>query len=863
MTVLPHDGAGYDELFDQDGGVRESWKELAEDFMNADRDSVRRLQSRIRLLVDNHGITPDDDGVGAPSIPARWKIDAVPLVVAADEWDRLEAGFVQRSRLLDAILTDLYGPMTLVRSGAIPARIVFGHAGYVRAAHGITVPGRHQLFFHGLDIARAEDGTFRAVRDHTQSPAGAGYAMANRRVMARALPGMYEKVGPRPLSSFVQSMRLAAAEAAPAGTEDPLVVVLSPHTRSGAAFDQAYLATLLGFPLVESADLVVRDGYVWMRSLGNLERVDVIVRRVDAELVDPLDLRPSSRSGVVGLVEVLRRGAVTVVNTLGSGVLESPALPRWLPGLCRHLLGEDLLLPSAPSFWGGDRSELSHLLVNAEAMVFRTVRGGPPIVPAELGAAERENLLDLVRAEPERWVGQTTVDPAYAPTAGDSGRIDLAPAGVRLFGVAQRVGFTPMPGGLGIAVAPAVRAERVRSGAKDVWIRLEQRVASTDTREGGERESDQLPTYATTTTDLTISPRVLTELFWMGRFAERAEGMARLMMAVGEKYRDYSLRPWQAGGESLPILLETVVAVGAADSTRPLQDGSDGYLEGRPDLAGALRRVQTEFHALTGDAGLEGSLAHSMKGVEQAARAVRGQLSGDIWAVLGMVERALGQVDGDVGDGSLLWEAQSAVLAGTLALSGIAAESLVRDTGWHVMGIGKRIERASTLTTLVASILRHRAGSATERALIESLLVATESAVVYRRRNRTFRPAAVAELLLFDLRNPRSLAFQLDALRSHLAALPDASGSSTAERLVDDMINIVRRADPVRLEAVDATGTRENLGKLTTEVHGQLRELSEVMLKGQLSLPGGTQPLWGSATVWTSTSAGESGGVPA
>jgi uncharacterized circularly permuted ATP-grasp superfamily protein/uncharacterized alpha-E superfamily protein len=860
MSLAPHDGGGYDELFGRDGAVREPWAELAEDFAGSGPDAVRRLQSRIRLLVDNHGITYNPlDGSDVPTAPPRWEVDAVPLVVAADEWEHLEAGFVQRSRLLDAVLADLYGPMTLVRSGAVPARTVFGHPGYVRAAHGITVPGRHQLFLHGLDVGRGADGTFHALRDHTQSPAGAGYAMADRRVIARAMPGIYETVGPRPLSSFAQSMRLAAIDAAPAGTEDPLVVVLSPRTRSEAAFDQAYLATVLGFPLVESADLVVRDGHVWMRSLGNLERVDVIVRRVDADLTDPLDLRPDSRSGVVGLVEVLRRGAVTVVNTLGSGILENPVLTRLLPDLCRRLLGEDLHLPSAPTFWGGDRSELSHILANASSMVLREVRGGSPVVAAELGDADREAVLDRVRAEPDRWVGQIVPDPSYAPAADGSGGVVLAPVGMRLFSVAQRVGYTPMAGGLGTSLVPgAERGDRRHAGAKDVWVRLAQRTGSTEAGDGADRErdGDALPVYAATTSDLMTSPRALTELFWMGRFAERAEGTARLMIAVGEKYRDYRLRPWLAGGGSLPILLDTVLRV--ADADHYPADGFDRGADSDP-VADQVR-VRSEFRSLTADRNRDGSLAHAVRGVEQAARAVRGQLSNDIWAVLGSVERVLGQVAADpVDDGSVLFEAQSAVLGGMLALSGVAAESLVRDTGWHVMDIGKRIERASTLVALVESTLRRATDAATERAVIDSLLVATESAVVYRRRNRSIRPAAVAELLLFDVKNPRSLAFQLEALRANLAALPDASGASRAERLVEDMINTVRRVDPARLESVDATGSRKELGELTTTVRALLRELSDVMLKGQLSLPGGTQPLWGSGTARSAAQ----GGVPA
>ena len=274
----------------------------------------------------------------------RWHLDALPLVISSADWDTLEAGLVQRSRLLDAVLTDLYGPRRSITSGVLPPPLLFAHPGYVRAARGIEVPGRHQLFLHGCDISRARDGSFLVNADWTQAPSGAGYALADRRVVAHAIPDLYERIGPRPASPWAQALRLALIDAAPESAEEPVVVVLSPGIHSETAFDQAYLASVLGFPLVESADLVVRDGKLWMRSMGTLKRVDVVLRRVDADYADPLDLRADSRLGVVGLVEVLRRGAVTVVNTLGSGVLESPGLLRFLPELAERLLGETPLL---------------------------------------------------------------------------------------------------------------------------------------------------------------------------------------------------------------------------------------------------------------------------------------------------------------------------------------------------------------------------------------------------------------------------------------------------------------------------------------------------------------------------------------
>src|ERR1700739_1185927 len=322
-------GIGYDEFFDTDGNVRPAWAELANTVAERGRTGLNQLSSLVHSLIDNDGITytevdPTRDGAtSGHSLERPWSLDTLPVVISAADWEVLEAGLVQRSRLLDAVLADLYGARSLLTEGLIPPELVFGHPGYVRSASGIEVPGPHQLFMHACHASRLPDGGFQVNADWTQAPSGAGYALADRRVIAHAVPDLYERIAPRPTTPFAQALRLALIDAAPRRAHAPVVVVLSPGIFSETAFDQAYLATLLGFPLVESADLVVRHGKLWMRSLGTLKRVDVVFRRVDATYADPLDLRADSRLGVVGLVEAQHRGTVTVVNTLGSGILES------------------------------------------------------------------------------------------------------------------------------------------------------------------------------------------------------------------------------------------------------------------------------------------------------------------------------------------------------------------------------------------------------------------------------------------------------------------------------------------------------------------------------------------------------------
>lgn len=848
-------GTGYDEFVDAAGVVRPAWQEVADCVRDRGRDGLDRLRSAVRRLVDNDGITYiqvdhngdaiiNGDGTG---VPGPWQLDALPLVISAADWDTLEAGLVQRSRLLDAVLTDLYGARRSITDGVLPPQLLFAHPGYVRAARGIQVPGRHQLFLHGCDIGRSASGEFQVNADWTQAPSGAGYALADRRVVAHAIPELYEQIAPRPASPWAQALRLALVDAAPESAEEPVVVVLSPGIYSETAFDQAYLAGVLGFPLVESADLVVRDGKLWMRSMGTLKRVDVVLRRVDAEYADPLDLRADSRLGVVGLVEALRRGAVTVVNTLGSGVLESPGLLRFLPELAASLLGEKPLLETAPLYWGGIDVERSHLLAKLSSLLIKPVTGGEPIVGPELSARQIDALTSRIEANPWQWVGQELPQFSSAPSDFLPEGLSSSSVGMRFFTVAQHSGYAPMIGGLGYLVAPGTAAYRLNTvAAKDIWVRTPARVtaekipAATPVELPTQADTAELPALVTSSPTHEISsPRVLSDLFWIGRYAERAENMARLLTVTRERYHEYRYRRAMAGSECVPVLLTALGRITGTDT------GASG------DYAEMVATAPTTLWSLTADRYRSGSLAQSVERLSLAARSVRDQMSNDTWMVLSALERALGhaadtppdsQAEGD----AFLSSTSALALSSMLALSGVAAESMVHDVGWTMMDIGKRIERGLALTALLRATLTTARLPDAEQTITESTLVACESLVIYRRRNPgMISVAGVAELVLFDAENPRSLVYQLDRLRTNLKSLPGSSGSSRPERIIDDIAIRLRRIEPTDLEEVTATGAREELEGLLTDIHRDLRELSGVITSTHLSLPGGMQPLWG------------------
>jgi uncharacterized circularly permuted ATP-grasp superfamily protein/uncharacterized alpha-E superfamily protein len=833
------DPAGHDEFVDRNGEVRPGWSELAEVVGERGALGLDRLADTVTALVDRDGISyiaVDENGDEGDAAPRPWHLDSLPLLIAPEDWAKLESGVAQRSRMLDAVLADLYGPLRAVTEGVLPPQLLFAHPGYLRAARGIQIPGGHQLFLHACDVSRDPSGTFVVNADWTQSPSGAGFALADRRVVAHAAPDLFERFGPRPNAPFAQTLRLALLEAAPEAAEDPVVVLLSPGIYSETAFDQAYLASVLGFPLVESADLVVRDGKLWMRSLGTLERVDVVLRRVDAEYTDPLDLRSDSRLGVVGLVEAQRRGTVTVVNTLGSGILESPGLLRFLPELAQQLLGETPLLSSAPMYWGGLDAERSHLLTHVSSLLIKPTVGGRTIVGPSLSADQREKLAARISAAPWQWVGQELPQFSSAPAALLPGKLTPVSVGMRLFSVSQHGGYAPMVGGLGYVLADGPGAYDLRTvAAKDVWVRPPTRAQAEPTFKP--TRPVPLSVVKRSGTRGVSSPRVLSDLFWLGRYAERAESMARLLTVTRERCHEFRHRPAAEGSECVPVLVSALGALTGTDA-------------GGPDLVAAAPRT---LRALTIDRGRPGSLAQSVERLGQAARSVRDQMSNDTWMVLGGVERILAQLarqrpDAAVSpvDDTALASAHARTLSGMLALSGVMAESVVRDVDWTMIDIGKRIERALWLTTLLRSTLATVHSQSADRTIIESVLVACESSVIYLRRNvGTFSVAAVADLVLFETENPRSLVYQLERLRANLRALPGASGSSRPARLVEEISTRLRRLDPGDLDQVTATGERTELAELLDGIHHGLRELSAVITTTQLSLPGAMQPLGG------------------
>ena len=823
---------------------------------------LARARDATDLLLAEHGVTY---GTDAPDGGRPWLLDPAPVIVDETEWSRLDAALVQRAELLDAVLQDVYGARRLLTDDLLPPTVVLGHPGFLRAVDGLRMPGGRELVLTATDLVRDTGGGWCAVGDRTQAPSGAGYAMEDRRVVAQVMAGVYRQAPIQRLGPFFQAMRLALRDVAPGGVEQPHVVLLTSGPASETAFDQAYLASMLGLPLVEGSDLLVREGRVWMRGLDGLERVDVILRRVDAEWCDPLDLRTGSRLGVPGLVRAVRHGNVSIVNPLGSSVLESPALLAYLPRLARTVLDQDLALPSAPTWWCGDATARQHVLTRMTDLVLLPVTrgtGAGAVLGWTLSHRERTELAARIEAEPWAWVGQEAVRPA-GPVVDESelgvGSEQPAAAAssgpraavLRTYAVGHGSSYTVMAGGLARVADDHVVSSATGATAKDVWVLAAH--ADSEAPAADEAPTDVVSPRRPATG---ISPRTAENLYWMGRYAERAEDQVRVLRVVVDRWDDFHRRPASVGGRALTVLIDALTA--DVDPGSPQSDEHHASLFGdHPRTAGDGTPA---FRALVLDPSTPGTVARSVRRLAAAAAAVRDQLSTDTFIPLARIERALRDErarsrsrsrSAETLDLGASTDAQTVtvglrpaldrVLEGLLAVAGISAEGLVRDVGWQFLDAGRRVERAQHLVESLLATLVDRRPRGVERLVVDSVLLTQESAITFRRRYQSDGGVAeVLDLLLLDPSNPRSLQYQVERLREDLAAVPGPA----PEHLLSDVVDLLSELDPATAATtVGDDGRRTRLAETLDSILWRLRAASDEIERVHFVRPAPSRPL--------------------
>lgn len=739
-----------DAFMDASGNPRAAWTRVLDRLGDlTEVDIAARFVSAVRHIRDT-GISYRIYG---DKRDHAWPLGSLPFVVEAADWKALSAGIIERAELMEAILADVYGPNRLVADGLLPAAVVAGSPEFMRPLAGIAPPGGRFLKLYAADVTRGPDGRWQVLADRTQSPSGPGYALENRMVLTRAFPDLYTDLHVERLAPFFQAMRQGLALGAQ--RSDPRICLLTSGPFSSTYVEQAVLARYLGLLLVEGDDLVMQDGALHVRTVSGLKRADALWRRIDSDYVDPLELNPGSRLGVPGLIEALRNASLVIGNIPGSGILESGALAAYLPGIARRLTGSDLRLSGPRTWWCGDPDSLAHVHENLDALTLRPVATPPKgmardaiMGPLAFGV-DRERVVAALRDRPFDYVAQERAPLATTPgwdRTGGALHLVPRPFALRVFAAMTPEGWRVMPGGFcRISERADVDPIEMRAGIKaaDVWILSDGPVESVPLNQPAAQKVRRIAGH--------LPSRAADNLFWFGRYVERAEAVIRLVVA-------------HLGSVGAAVSADIASDARSPTSLRIRALLDDWGAISAPDLpTAALAR-----EALSGRDNFGSALSHSLSARANAA-ILRERLSGEAWRVLADLKDLL-----DIGEARAYSEAELVGLAerglGLIAaLAGLAQENMNRTAGWHFVDLGRRIERVIN----TCSFATHFAGDAATAEDLGVMLSLCDSHIAFGARY--MQGAAldpVRDMVLLDPFNPRSAAFQIAAIERHLTDLP-------------------------------------------------------------------------------------------
>jgi uncharacterized circularly permuted ATP-grasp superfamily protein/uncharacterized alpha-E superfamily protein len=756
----------WDELRAADGTLRSPWQRFfaASAALRSDPAAafVRHraaIAQQIRADGVTHNLHADAAGKGMSARP--WSLEALPLIVEPAEWAVIERGVIQRAQLLAHMLADVYGPQRLLREALLPPALIFRHSGYLRPLHGVTPPCGMHLHIAAFDVARGLHGRWWVVSQRTQSPSGLGYVLHNRLIMSRLYPEAFRELQVQHIATsyrrLLDTVQQQAAEVALRLGDGhlPRVALLTPGPYSETYFEHAYLARYLGLPLVEGADLTARGERLFLRTVEGLEPVHGLIRRLDDDYCDPLELRPDSALGVAGLVQIKRAGNLVLANALGSGFLESSAVQGFLPRICETLLGEPLLLPSLATWWCGEAAAWSAVRNDLPGRVLRAAFDRSSEGARRIAAEDVAVLQARIDADPDAFTVQAHVAPSRAPLPLADGSLAGRPAMLRVYAIADSAGrWHVLPGALTRVATRAPLSVSMQQGGTslDTWVIT-----------GGPVDSFSMLTPQLSVDDLAarrapLASRAGENLFWLGRYTERTEQAVRLLRAA--------LNLIDGDEEVPPLLLGALSRLAEHTGLVP---------EGTPGAERSPRLFERSLLATLGDRS-QGAIGANLDAMARCAGVLRDRLSPDQW---GLVRHMADDLWVHLGaSGTVPSTAQCLPALHGLALqlaaeTGAQTDRMTRDHGWRLLSVGRLIERLSGMATAMRELIDTidpRGGSAAASSLLLDLF---DSGITFRARYQRHEDLlGLADLLVLDDTNPRAFAGTLRRLRTELGKLP-------------------------------------------------------------------------------------------
>ncbi len=822
----------FDEWIAPDGRPKPHWEPFIEclSLLSSDDQKLRAdaLNRLVRETGIAHDIFADPDLQNQP-----WQVDLIPLIIESTQWQWLEAALVQRARLMNAILADVYGPQNTLISGEIPPCLMYADNGFLRPCHSIAHTDGH-VRFYAVDLIRDRDGQWRAIDSHAETPGGVGFALANRVVYTHVAAEMFRSCNAVRLATFFDDLRGDIARRA--NRDDPRVALLTPGPHHDDYFSHTYLARYLGYELVEGADLRVIRNRVYLKTLEGLKEVDVLVRCIDGAIADPLELDPSGFLGSAGLVQATRLRPGLVTNALGSGLAENRALGSLLPKLCRSLLGEDLMLHDAPRYWLGEASARQRVLHDLDGYVIRPARDGTGRPgrasaaqnAAELSANDRAKLKADVELKGSTLVAEPIGSGAATTPSWTSQGLRPEPYAVRLFVAAVgRDDYVVMPGGLSMTLnrPDSVSMISPEGRSRDVWVLSDQPPVP---------HVSLWPTciehVRVQRTSRGLQSRVADNLFWLGRYCERTDWVMRTLRSALSRVSEDSGGPEHIG--SVRAALNLIVSKDTHLRCSDVPDHDSTQVE---QIVGDL--IVPAQHAY----GLRTLLDHMLR----VASLTRDRLPLEAWRSLNHLHERCSWPTGQPAPGNataleLLEEGIQALAA----FSGLMMENMTRNFGWRFLDLGRRLERSVNTAELLQAFFSNRLDDEELNGRLLLTLELADSFITYRSRYRMSPVLSlVLDLLLADESNPRSTAFQLIAIREHLEALPRAAtdrGRSEEQRQALALLTQVQLADVGTIASVGKNGRRNTLISVLEQQVSGLPELSEMITRRYFNLTDST-----------------------
>jgi uncharacterized circularly permuted ATP-grasp superfamily protein/uncharacterized alpha-E superfamily protein len=805
------DIAGFDELFESGGGMRPHWRGLLQGLASLpdhERDlRVSRLARRVRETGIAYDIFADPT-----TSSQRWALDLAPIIISAREWRMLETALIQRARLFDAFLNDIYGEQAVLRRGLVPSELIFSDPAYLLPGRGI-LPDAGGLTFYAADLARAADGSWQVIDNHSETLAGIGFALANRVVHTHVAGDLFNACNARRLAPYFQELQAALVRHS--GRENARVALMTPGPHHEDYFSHAYIARYLGFLLVEGQDLKTRGGQIYLKTLEGLKELDLVVRCISGQTSDPLELDPTGLVGPSGLLAVCRQSPRLVLNAIGTALAQNRGLGPYMPELARQMLGEELLLADAPRRWLGDVAARAEVFENPERFKIRkaqegTGRPGQAALGRDargMSKVEWETMKREIALHGPALVAEEKISFSSAPVHTTSG-LAPKPFAVRLYVSRTDSGYQVMPGGLAMSIDPAraVALSAPDGQTRDVWVLSE--------GEQAPHISLWRPTLATTRVERAqrvIQSRVADDLFWLGRYSERADWTMRVLRGALRRIEEDS-GP-DPGRRPARKCLEVLFGEDWAEEAGGI--GPDDDIERL-----CAKVITTGLGSRT--------LERSLDALYRVAHLVRDRLSLEAWQTLSKFR------SGDSWRKSLSQAQPVEILdildegiAAIAAFNGFMHENMTRNYGWSFLDMGRRIERAQSLSEAILTLFIPVPEPEEMTSNLLLLLELADSFITYRSRYRLdpLLPL-VLDLLLLDETNPRSLAYQLSALAHHLEGLPDhrQNGELPVDRrLIDTLLQSLRSAD---VEAIAREDAGVGLERLVMDQLDILPELS-------------------------------------